>query len=439
MATFLRPDADVAAGAWTTTPLWLSLDEAVASDADFVTSNNNTNPDTFEVGLTAPAGTPGAGTRTLRVRLSKSATGGHALQERVGLYQGGTLVQELLQATPDSTAWRAVPLTITNPITDWSDLRVRVSREGDTGGPGGNRRSLRCSFIELEVPDSGITKSGSAAISGGGTIAATGEKRGKGSAAVSGGGQVVAAGDTRRFGSLVLGGGGTITVTGEAAGGDSRSGAIVLSGGGTVAATGAKRARGAAGIAGGGAVQASGSSRRSGAVSVSGGGSVAMSGESARFGAALLSGGGVLTTAGLKRAQGVVELHGGGTITTDGEVAGAAPSGDVAISGGGQLQLQGHKRVAGAVAVSAGGALEAEGLSRRSGAVSVTGGGQVSVTVGRTSRSGSVTLSGGGVVTVQGGTAAAVPTWTATLERMPRPVGSLEWVNPVVGFMEEVE
>lgn len=153
MAQFLRPDSDVSAGLWTTAPLWSSLDEATASDADLVTSNNNTNPDTFEVGLSNPGGTPGAGTVTLRVRRSKSATGGHALEERFALYQGATLVQELAQATPDSTAWATVSLNVTSAITDWTDLRVRVSREGGTGGSGATRRSLLVSWIELEAPN----------------------------------------------------------------------------------------------------------------------------------------------------------------------------------------------------------------------------------------------------------------------------------------------
>lgn len=155
MAQFLRPDADVSAGLWTATPLWSKVDDTPGSgDADLVTSNNNTSPDTFEVGLTAPAGTPVAGTRTLRVRISKSATGGHALTYRVGLYDASTLIQEFTGSVPDSTAFSTLALTVTNAIT-WTDLRVRVAREGATGGAGGTRRSLIVSSIEFEVPDDG--------------------------------------------------------------------------------------------------------------------------------------------------------------------------------------------------------------------------------------------------------------------------------------------
>jgi len=34
----IRPDADNAAGSWTTTPLWSKIDEAVTDDADFITN-----------------------------------------------------------------------------------------------------------------------------------------------------------------------------------------------------------------------------------------------------------------------------------------------------------------------------------------------------------------------------------------------------------------
>ena len=33
----IRPDADNAAGTWTTAPLWSKLDESVADDGDFIT------------------------------------------------------------------------------------------------------------------------------------------------------------------------------------------------------------------------------------------------------------------------------------------------------------------------------------------------------------------------------------------------------------------
>ena len=50
MAQFGRPDGDVTVGVWTTAPLWQSIDEASFSDADFISSNNNTN-DSAEVSL----------------------------------------------------------------------------------------------------------------------------------------------------------------------------------------------------------------------------------------------------------------------------------------------------------------------------------------------------------------------------------------------------
>jgi hypothetical protein len=66
------PVSDVTDGSWlneaaSNVNLYASIDEASASDADYIQSSATATTDTCEVAL-ANAGTPGAGVVTLRVR-----------------------------------------------------------------------------------------------------------------------------------------------------------------------------------------------------------------------------------------------------------------------------------------------------------------------------------------------------------------------------------
>jgi hypothetical protein len=84
MAQFARPDADASAGSWTTAPLWSKIDEATASDTDFIFSNNNINGDVCEVSLsnvTDPAASTG---HVVRYRYRKSASAGPGQPQRPG-------------------------------------------------------------------------------------------------------------------------------------------------------------------------------------------------------------------------------------------------------------------------------------------------------------------------------------------------------------------
>lgn len=161
MAQFGRPSSDVSAGAWTPTPLWSNLDEAVAADADFIACDNSTN-DFCEVQLTGIANDPLSATgHVIRYRYRKSASSGNSRSVQVALYQGGTLIASGSVHTPTTTTWTAGTFTLTstqaNAITDYSDLRLRFIATGSTGGSQGNRRAVQVSWAELEVPSATTT------------------------------------------------------------------------------------------------------------------------------------------------------------------------------------------------------------------------------------------------------------------------------------------
>jgi hypothetical protein len=151
---YARPNADVSTGSWTATPLFSKVNESSANDSPFISSDNNTNGDTAELALSSVTA-PSAGTVTVRVRSRKSASAGHTIDHVVALVQGGTVIATSTVA--DITeVWTTRSFALTtaqrDSITDWADLRIRLTRNGSTGGAGGTRRSLDVSWVELEAP-----------------------------------------------------------------------------------------------------------------------------------------------------------------------------------------------------------------------------------------------------------------------------------------------
>jgi|MudIll2142460700_1097286.scaffolds.fasta_scaffold04411_4 hypothetical protein len=128
----LIPDGDVnKVGVWKneleqTTNLYLSVDETIADDNDYVYNIDPTDGDYIEFSLTNPSGTPGSGDVVIFVR-AKSTTEYPILS--FALYQGGTLISGWGGGTTSSVA-QTYYLTLTpaqkSNITDWTDLRVRI-------------------------------------------------------------------------------------------------------------------------------------------------------------------------------------------------------------------------------------------------------------------------------------------------------------------------
>lgn len=120
-----RPASDVSAGSWapsTGTTLAGVLDEATASDTDYITASGTT-PCTIALN---PVTTPSAGTtKTVKVR-AWSPTSGSVTVE---LLQNTTVIASWAQALTTSATTYAFNLTSTQAgnITDYSALRVRLT------------------------------------------------------------------------------------------------------------------------------------------------------------------------------------------------------------------------------------------------------------------------------------------------------------------------
>lgn len=163
MAQILVPIADQATGTWSATPLWSKVDDDStvnpSGDATTITSDTNTSPDNADLQLATGEDPSQSVNHTLRARWNKSASGGHVINAVLELWEGipgtGTLratltVNGIGEIEVESTY--TLSGAETDSITNYSNLYLRVSRQGDTGGPGGSRRSLVVDLVEFQVP-----------------------------------------------------------------------------------------------------------------------------------------------------------------------------------------------------------------------------------------------------------------------------------------------
>jgi hypothetical protein len=158
VANFARPSADISRGSWTTnsggtTNLWATIDEAVAGDADYVISALNANS-TYECRLSsvAPAIIPRAHLIALRGR--KDASGGNTKGVTVDLVQGTTVIGTMpFPDLPFAVTQQnvSIPKSMASQITDYADLRVRLTSTGITSGGSARRRAI-VTGIALRVP-----------------------------------------------------------------------------------------------------------------------------------------------------------------------------------------------------------------------------------------------------------------------------------------------
>lgn len=162
MAQFLRPDSNVTQTGFTGG--FTALDETSASDADFAYGADG-GGNVLEVGLSNPGSTPVSGAVTLRVRLAEIDGGvlgdgsGAANPITVEIYEGAT--QRYTTTASPGGAWQTFTFTPTITVTDWNNLRVRISDSSHGGNPS-SRRAGGVSWVELETADGATPITGTA-------------------------------------------------------------------------------------------------------------------------------------------------------------------------------------------------------------------------------------------------------------------------------------
>ena len=157
MTQYARPDSDVAAGSWITTPppaaLYTVINEVAAVDADYIQSGLNPAADLAEVGLSNIGDPETDQAHVVRYRYQKSGTAGVIVDLDVYLVQGTTVIASW--AHPDiDLVWLQADQVLTGPeadaITDYDDLHLRFV--ADSSGAGAGRRA-QVSWAAFEAPD----------------------------------------------------------------------------------------------------------------------------------------------------------------------------------------------------------------------------------------------------------------------------------------------
>lgn len=126
---YLAPDADVSDGTWTDqaggTNLFAAIDEAAASDADYIQSSVSPTNDVCEVSLSNPGETP-AQPAKVRYRYWRTGAAG-SMELRVRLLQGTTQIASWTHSAIGTSPVSAVQTLSGSEfaaITDFSDLRL---------------------------------------------------------------------------------------------------------------------------------------------------------------------------------------------------------------------------------------------------------------------------------------------------------------------------
>jgi hypothetical protein len=194
----------VAAGDWVEAPLYAKVDEASASDADFISATGTTH---CELALSSLS-EPGTGDVTIRVRYRKAA--GAADSTLTATLVEGTTVIATEEFSVTSTSWTTGSFVLTSgevaSITDWTNLRVRLdyaaSSEVTLGGVGSTSTSLT-TYPKIDNTTTGDWYvDGSVGSSGDGTSLGTAFKTiAEGLSALSAGETLLVKGGTYTLGS----------------------------------------------------------------------------------------------------------------------------------------------------------------------------------------------------------------------------------------------
>lgn len=275
------------------------------------------------------------------------------------------------EAAPDGVTWSVLG-QVTNPGLSLGAMTLSMS-----AGYYGTETSPPSAVIDnLNVTPAAF--SGTAGLSGSGTLSATRTVALIGSAALTGSGTLTASGSATgtATGTVSLSGSGTLTATATA----TPTAAVSLTGSGTLSTTRTLTATAAVSLSGSGVLSAVGAPQGSfaGSAALTGSGALTATATIVITRAVALSGSGTLTVTAAPLAAGSVSLTGSGTLTASGS-GGATiqnSSGAVSLSGSGVLSATSTTMtVTRAAVLTASGQLSALMVPKLTRAVALSGSG----------------------------------------------------------------
>ena len=125
--------------------LWLSWDPGPS----YISSPADENSSTM-LGLSEGL-QPGNGPRLLRCIFAKDLPGGVELDLIIKLYDGTSLIGEWVEDSVSDT-WTTREFELKTEPASWDDLRVELTRQGDTTADEADLRRVNISVVEVEIP-----------------------------------------------------------------------------------------------------------------------------------------------------------------------------------------------------------------------------------------------------------------------------------------------
>ncbi len=125
--------------------IWLSWEPGPS----MITSPDNANVSTM-LGL-SEGHPPGSGSIILRCIFAKDLPDGVQLDLTFSLYDGEILIEEWVEEDIPAT-WTIREYELRSELQNWDDLRVELTREGETQAPESDLRRVLVSLVEMEIP-----------------------------------------------------------------------------------------------------------------------------------------------------------------------------------------------------------------------------------------------------------------------------------------------
>ncbi len=119
------------------------------SNPAMITSPDRANASTM-LGL-SEGHPPGDGPRILRYVFAKDLPGGVSLDLIVRLYDGDTPIGEWVEEDIPA-AWTTREVEVTSEPSNWGNVRVELTRQGETAAPDSDLRRVLVSLVEMEIP-----------------------------------------------------------------------------------------------------------------------------------------------------------------------------------------------------------------------------------------------------------------------------------------------